>query len=809
MRFILPLVIILFILFHDAPAQQFRIEGKVINAATGKELSYASLRVINTLKGTSSNAEGRYQLFLPQGSCQIVASYIGFVSDTAALDLNSSRSEVNFSLSPISIHLPEVTILPGKNPALEIIRRAIRSKEVMQEKLNSYQFEAYTKGIIRSEEKIEGGSNSVGVSLGSSAKDTSRLKIQGILENQSMGFFKKPGMYKEQILARKQSSNLPSSINLLTGGRIIQSFYSEVIRFFDRPIPGPIAQNAMDYYYYYIKDTLAIDNEKVYEIYFEPDKKSDPGFRGLIYITDSTFSLIKVDVELNRAANLGGLMEKVRIFQQFLPFQDNLYMPVDYRLFVQANLMGLMRLGFEINSVMYDYSINNPISDNFFNKAILTVLPEADMKDSLYWVNSHSIPNTLEEVIAYKKIDSARLVKKSFWDDPLENMLSGRISLGENFSLSGPMSIYHFNRVEGHALDFGLFASDMFNKRVSSAFELGYGFADKKVKQNFRASYLGGDYRTWKISFSAFNRLSKLFEESDSYNELTSTVLALFTKYEFRNYFYSRGASVKLEGEVFPVVKAGIKFLNRTDNSASKNTDYSFFARKKSFALNPPVLETKINTVELSLDLDFRNYVEDGYFRRRTAEGNSYILLGGSIERSDRGILKSAMAFTIYSFYVSGTLNTFRSANLGYRFYGTRAEGGLPYQWLYALPGNISSAGKNYTFRTLRIGEVFGDRVFTFNVEHNFRDELFRISGIPYLRDMDLQLKTFLNAAWTSISESSGGILPIVPADNIKQLFEAGFSIGHVLFPLSIEFAWRLNHREKNGFVIGVNAFVL
>lgn len=231
MRFILPLLIIPFI-FLEVPAQQFKLEGRVLNAATGKELSYASLRVINSLKGTSSNAEGFYQLLLPQGSYKITASYIGFNSDTAEVKLSGSRSDVNFSLSPVAIPLPEVTILPGKNPALEIIRKAIRSKEVMAEKLDSYEFEAYTKGVLRTEEKIKGGSNSVSVSVGSSSKDTSRLKIQGILENQSMGFFKKPGMYKEEILARKQSANLPPSINLLTGGRIIQSFYSETIRFF-------------------------------------------------------------------------------------------------------------------------------------------------------------------------------------------------------------------------------------------------------------------------------------------------------------------------------------------------------------------------------------------------------------------------------------------------------------------------------------------------------------------------------------------------------------------------------------------------
>jgi len=107
------------------------------------------------------------------------------------------------------------------------------------------------------------------------------------------------------------------------------------------------------------------------------------------------------------------------------------------------------------------------------------------------------------------------------------------------------------------------------------------------------------------------------------------------------------------------------------------------------------------------------------------------------------------------------------------------------------------------------VGEEFGDRVLTINVEHNFRDELFRISGIPVLRDLELQVRTFINAAWTGLSVSSAKILPVAYRGSMKPLYEAGFSLGHVLFPLSIEFTWRLTDRETKGFAVGVNAFLL
>ena len=237
--------------------------------------------------------------------------------------------------------------------------------------------------------------------MGIGSSDSSELKITGILENQSKGFYKKPDDYKEIILARKQCANFPPSINVLTGGRFIQNFYSDDVNFLGRDIPGPLADNALEYYDYFIEETVGFDKTQVFKIYMQTINRSAPGFEGNIFITDEHFNLVKVNLQLNRAANMGGLFDTVNVFQQFSVFDDSISMPVDYRLFVNANYLGLARFGFEINTILYDYKINNQIDDDIFNKAIVTVLPDADKKDSLYWQNTQTIPNTGEEEIAY------------------------------------------------------------------------------------------------------------------------------------------------------------------------------------------------------------------------------------------------------------------------------------------------------------------------------------------------------------------------------------------------------------------------
>jgi hypothetical protein len=110
----------------------------------------------------------------------------------------------------------------------------------------------------------------------------------------------------------------------------------------------------------------------------------------------------------------------------------------------------------------------------------------------------------------------------------------------------------------------------------------------------------------------------------------------------------------------------------------------------------------------------------------------------------------------------------------------------------------------------LRIGEVFGDRVFTLGVEQNWGDELFRLLKIPFMKDLQLQLGTHFNMAISDLSDGSKRIMPVTDFKTFKHPFyEAGFSIGHILFPLNFEFTWKLNYRGENNFVFGINTFAL
>jgi hypothetical protein len=799
MKFI-PIFLLIFI--EISSSQTFTISGRVVDSRTNEPLSYVNIRAQNTSFGTAANVNGKYSIKLEPGIYTLVASYIGYYSDTANINLNQDL-QINFELRQSDISLPEIVVLPGENPALEIIRKSIEKKKERSEKLNSYEFEAYTKGLIRTTDEISAKGRTVSSGIGSD-DDSVDLRITGILENQSKGYYKKPDKFKDVILARKQSANFPSTINILTGGRLIQNFYEEDVDFFGAGLPGPISDNALDYYYFYIDDVVFKNDRKVFKIFMSSEDPDDPGFEGNVFINDSTYELIQVELKLNRAANPAGIFDTISIFQQFFSY-DDIYMPVDYRLFAKGSFLGLARFGFELNTVLYGYKINPALSDDLFSKAIVTVLPDADKKDSLYWRSSQTIPNTDEEEEAYSRIDSLQKVPVSLWDR--FEILSERTYLNENFAINAPLNMWRFNRVEGFTPRLGFYVDDYFDQRLYATLDFAYGFADKRFKTDFVFEYLLGDYRTVSINVNAYHSIKILFGTSDSYGDLTASLLSLLNKEEFRNYYYSTGFDFKVEGEVFPVLALSAGLLNRKDKSAQNNTDFSFFRKERTYPLNPPIYDVKINALTAGFKIDFRDYIENGYSRWRVSLGKSYTTFEGDLTHSNSSWLGSDLDFTTYRFYVQNFTRTFRSAFLNIKLFGMYNDGALPYQDMYALPGNINLLSKSYTFRTLLVNEIFGERVATLNVEYDFQDELFKLLKIPGLKDWEFTLNLFFNSAITEIGGESAELLPIEIQTFNKPFYEVGFGIGQVIIPLQLEFAWKLNYRGSNNFVISLNTF--
>ncbi len=793
----------LLLLTGSAAAQPFIIKGAVTDKNSGAPLPFANVRTADGVHGAAANKEGVFELKIEAGYHAIIASYVGYVSDTIFVQVKSETESLTFRLNESSVTLPEITVVPGENPAMPIIRKAIERKRKREEILSSYNYNAYTKLVLytpgSAELNASGSRGSISIGGGSDS-----LEITGIFENHSIGYFEKPDQSKDIILARKQSANFPAFANVITGGRFIQNFNDERVNILNIVLRGPLADDAPGYYYYYIDDTLSIDNKNVYKIKILPDKSYEPGFTGSIFIVEGSYDLVKVDLGINKVGTLGSFFDSLKIFQQYFAFgQDNIYMPVDYNFSGRINLIGLLRAGFELSTLLSSYKINQPVDESVFDKAVIKVLPDADEKTSSYWQEIQGIPNTDEEQKAYSKIDSIQNAPKSFWDS--FSILSDRFSMTDNIYVSGPIGLYYFNRVEGHSLNFDITVSNLGKNRLFFDLRQKYGLNDKEYKFNFTSRLLLGDYRSHGLTLSVFRDVMLTFRSEEDYNKLFTTLNSLFSKYDVSEYYYSEGVSLNYIGDVFSTLSLRGGFIIHKDRSAVNTTGFAFFGNERTYRYNRPVYEADFKILSGGFRFDTRNYIEDGYFRRRISRGKSYLIFDATVNWSSTDLLKSSLDFTVYDLEMRGFLGTFENTGLNYRIKGIYTDGSLPFQMLYSLPSNAELTSRAFSFRIIRPNEYVSDRYFAAFLEHAIGNFPFRLIGMP---QVSLNFNLFTNFGISKNSDRAEVLLKSSAKTLPGMYIEAGFGVSYGLLPVTLDFAFNLNNQNLPKFALGINSFI-
>jgi hypothetical protein len=145
---------------------------------------------------------------------------------------------------------------------------------------------------------------------------------------------------------------------------------------------------------------------KIYKIQVINQSENVPQFKGLIYILDSTFSLMKVNLESNNGATMRGI-ESLNFNQKFLEFKDSankiFWLPADIEIFAEGSFAGLVKFKGEVFTIISNYNINEKAPEATFDEFIVKVVPDAE-KDSIYWSNHQRIKNTGEEIKAYSDI---------------------------------------------------------------------------------------------------------------------------------------------------------------------------------------------------------------------------------------------------------------------------------------------------------------------------------------------------------------------------------------------------------------------
>jgi hypothetical protein len=762
-KFQLPLILpFIFLFLHGAHSQTFTLSGTVRDQATGEPLIAANIRIEGTSRGTITNSQGFYRLSLERGSYVVVYSFIGYKQDTLRLTLDRPVG-YNARLEASPIEMAEF-LVTNEDPAMSIMRKVIENKKRWIEQLRSYEFEAFTRQVLR--------------------RDTA---IAMITESYSTGYWRKGDTLREVIKQKRQTENVPGTMNAAAVGGIV-NFYDDEVRFAGYRFVGPTSVEAFDYYNFKLEKTRMRDGVPTYTIRLLPKSRITPLFYGTVNVVGDSYALVGVEVIPNEAFSLP-LFTKLELQygQQFALYEKRFWMPVDIRLTgsFELSIVGFSfpGIGIEQTSSIYDYKINPELSDTIFKKQRRIDLPDAAKLDSSFWAQHDVLPLTSEEQHAYRTLDSTQTMEKQFQPSgPLAWLNSGGASYLQYAKL-------RFNRVEGLLLGANV-KRDSVTDWLSLSGSAAYGFSDKRGSFGLGAEVFLDSLRRYSVGIEGYKELDHIPDEG-FYDDIAILVGTLFGKSDYRDYFYSKGWRIWLGARPIHRLTLRLTYQNEDERTARQQTDYSFFYRSDWYRPNPPIADGTMRSLKLTARYGDEP-VPLGLIAQDFAELD--------VEHSEQGILSSAYDYTRAVVRGEIHVQTYSkrllfAPTLSLRLTAGTSSGEPPPQRLFSLESTYDGFGPFGVLRGGGVKEFTGDRFVVFSLEHNFRNTPFLILNIPFLYKNGIELIIHGTAArsWSSSP------LPFGRTTD-GWYTEAGFGISRILGLFRLDYTYRFAH-PRNAFV--------
>ena len=773
------LLLLIMVITIVQPIQAGVLTGTVTDMDTQEPLPGATIRVLGTGRAMLANDQGRYRLRLEPGPYQLKFSHVAHYSELRELQITASDTVLDIRMRPAMIEIPGTKVYSrAHDPAQRIIIEAMKRKKEILSRLQSYDFDAYTKLLVRDTSK----SDSESVVL--------------ITETQMKGFWEQPDQYKEIITARKVTSNIEAEGTLVTIGEIL-NFNANRIDINRYSVVSPTATDALDYYTYYLIDTVFIDEQLIFRLELEPKNNANPLFVGTIDIADSSYEVVGVDCSFSEGFETP-FMSGINYRQRCAQFDNEYWMPVEIRFTVVVDLPipGLPIYSIDYVAALHNYSFEVAHEQGTFDY-VLEVALEADDIDSATWYSGQMVPLTALEQRGYERIDSLENAPRSFGKKIRSGLLWVLLHsvFDENF--------FHFNRVEGAYLGHGIGLRYVVPRTTILA-KLGYAFDRERWQHRY-----GLTYRLWQrqqldlgiVYTDDIVNQSTLI--SPGYNP---TIMALFDKTDPLDYYRSRGVHLGARGKMTKHLSLSVSYNDHRHYTEVNNTEYSFFRSSKQHRPNPAIVEGTLRSGRLQLAYDSRPMMKLKN-NEITLDAIPMIRLEANLEFASPDFIDNDFDFVRYSLKLRRQQRTFGMGLTTLHAMIGGSDRTLPPQRYYTIDFGDEFFSSSINFKTLGETNFKGSRAAYVYAIHDFGRWLFRRSGLPLVRDIPFSLSLHGGVFWTDFDghapQPDDDLLRIAP----KMYNEIGFGLGRVP-PLNFKllFTWQLSDYDTNRFTFSLGS---
>ena len=396
-----------------------QIKGVITDSLTNEPLMYVTVQYEGKGVGAVSNADGEYQVEARADWNELTFSTIGYV--TKKIKFAPGTKVLNVQMVTDDIMLSEVTVKPQKekysrknNPAVEFMKKVIEHKKALKlEEKDYYQYQRYEKMKMSlndvTPEKLEKGIYKK-FSFFKDQVEVSPITQKMILpisikETASRTLYRKDPKSQKTIIEGMNSSGIEDFFS--TGdmlGTVLNDVFSDIniyeddIRLLQRYFVSPIGKGAINFYKFYLMDTIMVDKQECVHLTFVPQNSQDFGFTGHLYVVkDSTYAVKKCTMNLPKNTGVNWV-ETMDIVQQFEQLPDSSWVLTDDDMTVELYLLKSLQ-GVEIQrTTKYSEYKFDEIDPRYF-RLKGSVIKEASMlnKSEEYWAQVRQVPLTKQE----------------------------------------------------------------------------------------------------------------------------------------------------------------------------------------------------------------------------------------------------------------------------------------------------------------------------------------------------------------------------------------------------------------------------
>ena len=829
MRHIVCVVMLLLTVAMAAVGQQVavtQITGFVRDSLSREGVPYASIALVGTSEGTLATVNGGFTINSRASFNKLRITAMGYSTKEVAIKPGQG-SVIVIDLVPTGVELNEVVVHKGKekyskknNPAVEMIKKLRARRDDNDPRRFQYygytQYERMMVGFGDLDNLINTPDEQKWVD---EYADTSLLTGKRVLpfsikETVARDYYsRQPEAHKQVILGTK-SAGIDEHIDQENVKKILDDFMGEIdifqndVTLLSNRFVSPLSRIAVDFYKFYLNDTVMVDGERCAVLSFVPFTPQTFGFLGRLYVSleDTTMFIKRVSMGVPYDINLN-YVERMSIEQDFERALNGSRLKVRDNVEVSLKLLSSLPVMFARRETSYrDHNFERPEGGVFNNKAEQTVESSAAFMPDEFWQEYRPAGVRTTTTTMKNLMQRLRGSRWFYWAEKVVVMLvNGYVPTAKVSKLDlGPLNtVISGNSLEGVRLRLGGMTTVNLSRHWFARGYVAYGFRDKKFKYMGSLEYSFAPKKAMDQEFPIHSlRLTHRYDvdklaQHYLYTNQDNVFLTLrrhkdvrmqylrTTRLEYRHEWYNHfSIALGLEHNVHEAT-CYVPFMT-VDSAFHQRYSQAGFTAQLRFAPGETFYQARSYRIPINMDAPIitltQTYMPRGFL------GSRY-----EINKTELALQKR--------FWFSA----FGYADVIVK--GEKVWSRVAYPDLLLPNVNLSYTVQPESYALMKPMEFINDQALSWDLTYWGNGVL--MNRLPLIKKLRLREVFTLRGLWGSLSDKNNPALNndlyLFPTDvlcqpmNGKPYMEAGVGLDNILTILRVDYVWRLNYRDHAG----------